>query len=302
LNGRLECNSIIKQYKDGRTALKSVTFDIKLSGIFALIGRNGAGKTTLVRILATELLPTSGMASLDGNDIIRDAKNVREIMAIVPQEARPIQWMTPRQTIISSLLWRGFGYGDSRKRADDVLDQFGLTGYKDKPNRFLSGGIKRKMLVATALASEARIIFLDEPTTGLDPISRKELWDVLNEQKKKRFIFLTTHYLEEAEALADSIGILENGELLAIGTMEELRSKVRYPYTVRVNGGMDLTSIAGVVIQENGGYQQIMTSKEEAYSISKRLIQNGVTFSISPVSLNDIFFFFAKRRVDGEKE
>jgi len=302
LSGRLECNSIIKRYKDGRTALRSVTFGIPVNGIFALIGRNGAGKTTLVRILATELLPTSGAASLDGNDIIRDARRVREMMAIVPQEARPIQWMTPRQTIVSSLLWRGFTYGESRRRADEVLDQFGLTSYRDKPNRFLSGGIKRKMLVATALASEARIIFLDEPTTGLDPISRKELWDVLNEQKKERFIFLTTHYLEEAEALADSVGILENGELLAIGSMEELRSRVRYPYTVRVNGKLDLSSTNGVVVQENGGYQQIMTSREEAYSISKKLIENGVTFSISPISLNDIFFFFAKKRVDGEKE
>ncbi len=198
--GTLECKGLTKIYQDQRKALDNVSFSVETQGIFGLIGRNGAGKTTLIRIIATELEPTSGTASIDGNDILAQTDKLREKIAIVPQEARTIRWMTPKQTVFSYLLWRGYPYGEANRLACESLTKLGLEQYANVLNSRLSGGTKRKVLIATVTASEAQIIFLDEPTTGLDPISRRELWDILRELGKTRFIFLTTHYLEEAEA------------------------------------------------------------------------------------------------------
>jgi ABC-2 type transport system ATP-binding protein len=156
---------------------------LETTGIFALIGRNGAGKTTLVRILATELEPTSGSASINGMNILKQADKLREKIAIVPQEARAIRWMTPKQTVMSYLLWRGYSYKNARTLADESLEKMGLKNYANVLNTNLSGGTKRKVLIATVTASEAEIIFLDEPTTGLDPISRRELWEILRSRQ-----------------------------------------------------------------------------------------------------------------------
>src|SRR5487761_205886 len=141
--------------------------------------------------------------------------------------------MTPLQTVSSYLLWRGFTYSYAKQRAMETLERLGLGSSAKRLNRTLSGGNRRKVLVATVLASEAEIIFLDEPTTGLDPISRKEFWDLLKEIGRERFTFLTTHYLEEAEALADSIGILDRGKLIRIGSLDQLRQSVNYNYSMK---------------------------------------------------------------------
>jgi ABC-2 type transport system ATP-binding protein len=150
--------------------------------------------------LATELEPTKGTAAINGMDILKNTDKLREKIAIVPQEARTIRWMTPKQTVFSYLLWRGYTYKEANRLAAESLSNLGLDQYANMLNARLSGGTKRKVLIATVTASEAEIIFLDEPTTGLDPISRHELWEMLRELSKTRFIFLTTHYLEEASS------------------------------------------------------------------------------------------------------
>ena len=232
--GKLECNGLTKVYEDHRKALENVTFSVETNGIFGLIGRNGAGKTTLIRILATELQPTAGTASINGFDVLRQESKLREKIAIVPQEARAVRWMTAKQTVFSYLLWRGWGYNDAKRLADESLAKLGLEEYANVLTSKLSGGTKRKVLLATVTASEADVIFLDEPTTGLDPISRRELWEILRALGKERFIFLTTHYLEEAEQLADKIGILKDGKLVSFGTLPELRKTVRYQYSIKL--------------------------------------------------------------------
>lgn len=286
----LVCEGLTKHY--GATkALESVSFSVPTSGIFALIGRNGAGKTTLVRILATELQPTSGSAWINGIDVINEEKKLRERIAIVPQEARAIAWMTPSQTISSYLLWRGFRLGEAKRRATESLARLGLEKYASKLNRTLSGGTKRKVLAATVLASESDIIFLDEPTTGLDPISRREFWEILRELGRDRFIFLTTHYLEEAEQLADNIGILKDGHLLASGSLASLRERIRYQYSIKLPPKVSPPSgVQGEITTGKNGESQIMTNEDEAFTISRELSENGLRFSISPVSLEDIFF------------
>lgn len=281
-------------------ALDSLSFSAPATGIFVLIGRNGSGKTTLVRILSTELMPTSGSASIDGMDVVVDAESLREKIAIVPQEARAVPWMTPKQTVLSYLLWRGFTYGEARQRALDTLAKVGLTRQADSLNRTLSGGMKRKVLVATVLASEAEIIFLDEPTTGLDPISRKEFWELLKEIGKERFTFLTTHYLEEAEELSDRIGILEKGTMVGAGTLEELRQKVSYNYSMKIpiSGTTAIPHVKnGEIITAKGSYR-IFTSEDEAFNISRELSKRSARFTIAPISLDDIFTFLVNR--DGD--
>lgn len=286
----LVCERLTKHYGTTR-ALESVSFSVPTSGIFALIGRNGAGKTTLVRILATELQPTSGSAWINGIDVIKEDKKLRERIAIVPQEARTIAWMTPSQTISSYLLWRGFRLGEAKRRATESLVRLGLEKYASKLNRTLSGGTKRKVLAATVLASESDIIFLDEPTTGLDPISRREFWEILRELGRDRFIFLTTHYLEEAEQLADNIGILKDGHLLAVGSLASLRGRIRYQYSIKLPPKVSPPSaVHGEVTTGKNGESQILTNEDEAFAISRELSEDGVRFSISPVSLEDIFF------------
>ena len=144
--------------------MSSIDFTIPAHGIFAVIGRNGAGKTTLARILSTLLEPTLGKATIDGLDVMADANKLRERMAVVPQEGRTVAWMTPVQTVSAYLLWRGIGYKESLKRAGEAIARVGLQDQADRLNRTLSGGMKRKVLVAMVLASDSEFIFLDEST------------------------------------------------------------------------------------------------------------------------------------------
>jgi ABC-2 type transport system ATP-binding protein len=300
---QLITQNLTKRYGSSTLALDDVSLSAPSSGIFALIGRNGAGKTTLVRILATELAPTSGSASINGIDVVKEDKKLRERIAIVPQEARTISWMTPKQSTLAYLMWRGFSHSEARKRAEESLARLKLEKFGDTLNRSLSGGTKRKVLAAMVLASEADIIFLDEPTTGLDPISRKDFWEILRELARDRFIFLTTHYLEEAEQLADTLGVLGGGRLVAVGTVPSIRGRIRHQYSIKLPAKSPLPGVAqGEVITGRNGEVQILTNEDEAFAISKRLSVAGTKFSISPVSLDDIFFQLVGESTQGEQE
>jgi ABC-2 type transport system ATP-binding protein len=299
--GKLECNGLTKVYEDHRKALENVSFTVDTYGIFGLIGRNGAGKTTLIRILATELQPTSGSASINGLDILTQESKLREKIAIVPQEARTIRWMTSKQTVFSYLLWRGYSYNEAKRLADESLAKLGLEQYANVLTRRLSGGTQRKVLLATVTASEADVIFLDEPTTGLDPISRRELWEILRGLGRDRFIFLTTHYLEEAEQLADRIGILKDGKLVSIGTLSELRKSSRYQYSIKLPPKALVPTLKdGEVTLGKSGFTQIMTNEDEAFRLARLLSEQGVKFSITPVTLDDIFFHLVGQKARDE--
>jgi ABC-2 type transport system ATP-binding protein len=291
----LVCRGLTKIYpgSQGKKALDGVSLTVKARGIFSLIGMNGAGKTTLVRILATQLEPTEGDAQLLGFDVAKDARQLRSKIASVPQEARSIPWMTPMQTVVSYLLWRGVPYSEGKSRAAEALAKVGIEKQRDTLNRKLSGGQRRKVMVAAVLAADSDITFLDEPTTGLDPISRKELWKSLGELAKSRFLVLTTHYLEEAEQLADAIAILDRGKLAALGTLDQLRRLVRHQYSIRLPPGAAVPQVKdGIVTVGKEGQAQILTGEDEAYSLSGELLRAGVRISVSRISLDDIFFHF----------
>lgn len=305
--GQLSIDNLTKIYSKskGKKALDSVTFSVPARGIFVLIGRNGSGKTTLVRILSTELEPTSGRASINGIDVMTEADQLRQKIAIVPQESRTVPWMTPLQTVSSYLLWRGFDYSYAKQRAMETLERLGLGNSAKRLNRTLSGGNRRKVLVATVLASEAEIIFLDEPTTGLDPISRREFWEMLREIGKDRFTFLTTHYLEEAEELADQIGVLDRGKLMGIGTLDQLRKRVSYNYSMKIPISpappSTLKISKGEMVRGKDEYR-ILTTEEEAFDLSRELSRIGYRFTINPVSLDDIFFYLVDKQSGDSSE
>lgn len=291
----IECRKLTKKYEGSKSpAIDSLNLSVPSTGIFALIGRNGAGKTTLVRILATQLTLTSGTATVDGLDVMKEAGKIRNIIAVVPQESRTVGWLTPTQQIISYLLWRGFGYGEAKKRALKVLARLHIEKYTNVKNQRLSGGTKRKVMAATVLASDARILFLDEPTTGLDPIARQEFWELINELKKTHFIFLTTHYLEEAETLADNIGIMNEGKLLAVGNLEELRKGMKYSHSIKLKSKDMIKGIKGRKVVGKDGYTQLFVGEKAAHTITKKLVSKGVSFSINPVSLDNIFYYYTK--------
>jgi ABC-2 type transport system ATP-binding protein len=153
--------------------------------------------------------------------------------------------------------------------------------------------------MSTMLATDARILFVDEPTTGLDPLIRADMWSALNELKKTHFIFLTTHYLEEAERLADKIGILENGRLISLGTLDQLRSGVKYQFSVRITqGGSSFEPKVGEVIKNSDGSTQIFTTEEEADRLTERLAREKKRFSTHPISLEDIFYYLVRKPIE----
>ncbi|BDB99083.1 ABC transporter ATP-binding protein [Saccharolobus caldissimus] len=231
----IEAINLTKIYKDGIKALDNLTFSSN-ARVVTLLGRNGAGKTTLTRILSTQLLPTSGLARVEGYDVVKDANKVRKMIASIPQEAKPVGIASPMEHLVMYLTARGFSFKDANEVSRKVLKEVGLWEVKDKPSDELSGGMKRKIFVAMALAANAEVVLLDEPTTGLDPYSRLEVWSILKSIKSK--IVLTTHYMEEAQELSDEVILLNKGRLIAKGSIEELLS--RFKDKVRVEGVGDI--------------------------------------------------------------
>ena len=307
---KLQIRNLSKIYKEksgkNEHALKNINIEDDINGILTVIGRNGAGKTTMIRVLSTELFPTKGSVLISDIDVLKNPKEIRERIAVIPQEGKLVPWMTPLQNITVYLLWRGFSYKEAVSRAKKALKDFNLDKYINKLPNKLSGGTKRKALVALAVSSEADIIFLDEPTTGLDPVSRKQLWTVLTNLKKDHFIVLTTHYLQEAEELSDKIAVLNDGALVAFGTIDELRKKVGYPYAIKIlSKGYKINKVNGKVIRKEDGTTQIFSSEREADRLASIFIKKSIKFSINPTALEDIFYMLVgdiNQEGENEKE
>lgn len=211
----LQIRDLKKSYQGGFEALKGVTLDIEEGEIIALLGPNGAGKTTLISTLCGITVPTSGSASVGGHDILTDYRAARGMIGLVPQEIA----LEPFEKVINTVrLTRGL-FGKPRDDAylDEVLKKLSLFDKRDQPTKELSGGMKRRVLIAKALSHEPKVLFLDEPTAGVDVALRKDMWDVVAELKKSGVtIILTTHYIEEAEAIADRVAVISKGEILLV--------------------------------------------------------------------------------------
>lgn len=220
----IKAEKLVKRYKDGHLALDSLNISINRKTT-AIIGRNGAGKTTLMRILSTQLPPTSGRISILGHDASKNSKSIRRKIASIPQEAEVLGFLTPQEHLEIYLSARGFSKEEISRKSEEALRLLGLLEFRNRSSDMLSGGMKRKIFVAMALASDAEIVFLDEPTVGLDPISRMEVWSAV--KKLRGRVVLTTHYMEEAKALGDEIILIDRGKVIMQGSAEKLLRKTR---------------------------------------------------------------------------
>lgn len=215
--------NLTKKYKDV-TAVSDLNLTIQEGEIFSLLGVNGAGKTTTIKMLSCLTRPTSGDALLLGKSVITDTQAVKSIIAISPQETAVASNLTAKENLELMAGVHGFSKEKTKTKVAELVVQFGLQEIARKHAGKLSGGWQRRLSIAMALISEPQILFLDEPTLGLDVLARSDLWDVIRSLKGKVTVILTTHYMEEAESLSDRIAIMKNGRLLLTGTAEEIKA------------------------------------------------------------------------------
>ena len=215
---------LCKRYRDV-TAVEELNLTVRQGELFALLGVNGAGKTTTIKMLSCLTQPSGGEAWLLGHSIVHAPNEVKRLIGVSPQETA----VAPNLTVEENLRLMGGIYGFTKERQrqkiEEMCTRFGLSSVAKKPAGKLSGGWQRRLSLALALIGEPQILFLDEPTLGLDVLARSDLWELIRELKGRITVILTTHYMEEAEQLSDRIGIMRDGKLLALGTAEELKAK-----------------------------------------------------------------------------
>ena len=222
---QININSLSKVYANGFEALKKINLTIKKGEIFAMLGPNGAGKTTLISVICGIVKPSSGTVTVDNFDIIKDYRETRSRIGLVPQELTLEQFETVFNNVSYS---RGlYGKKPNPKHIEKILKDLSLWDKKDQRLRQLSGGMKRRVLIAKALSHEPSILFLDEPTAGVDVELRRDMWKVVEDLRKTGVtIILTTHYIEEAEAIADRVGVINQGEIIVVEETKELLKKM----------------------------------------------------------------------------
>ena len=217
----IRIDNLTKRYKT-KMALSNVTLEINEGELFGLLGVNGAGKTTLIKILCLLSKKTSGSVVINGLDIENDAEKIKEIIAVSPQETAIASNLTVKENLE---FFANIYSKDNSEIINKLINQFDLGDVLSERAKTLSGGYKRRLSIAVALISKPKILFLDEPTLGLDVFSRRELWEIIKELKKSTTIILTSHYLEEIENLCQRVAILSKGNLVKVGTIEEIKEE-----------------------------------------------------------------------------
>jgi ABC-2 type transport system ATP-binding protein len=296
----ISVKDLTKTYASGHVALKTINLDIREGEIFALLGPNGAGKTTLISIICGIVNPTSGTVTIDGHDIARDYRACRSMIGLVPQELSTEMFETVWATVSFS---RGlFGKKKNPAFVEKILRDLSLWDKKDSRIMTLSGGMKRRVLIAKALVHEPRVLFLDEPTAGVDVELRKDMWAAVRELRESGVtIILTTHYIEEAEEMADRVGVITKGELILVQEKTELMSKLgKKQLTLDLQKPLDAVPAALAAHKlelASGGNALVFTYDTQADRTGITALLNdmreaGIGFkdlSTSQSSLEDIF-------------
>jgi ABC-2 type transport system ATP-binding protein len=222
----LVVQNLVKKYGEF-IAVNGISFDVEEGEIFSLLGPNGAGKTTTISVLSTLYAPTSGNASIGGHSVLKDPMAVREVIGMVPQDLALYEDLTARENLIFWGQMYGLGGKLLKARCDEVLGQIGLTDKANGRIKTYSGGMKRRVNIGVGLLHKPRVLFMDEPTVGIDPQSRRAILDTVKDLNKQGMTVLyTTHYMEEAQEISDRVGIIDHGELIALGTQAELTRQV----------------------------------------------------------------------------
>lgn len=288
----IEAHNLAKTYANGVEALRDLDLEVNEGQVFCLLGPNGAGKTTLTRIFGTQLRPTRGQAKVLGWDIDRETRKVRDRLAVVPQQSLPDHELKVWEHIYYYLVARGERRSQARATTRRITEQLGLGDKYDELISRLSGGMRRRVLLCMTMASDAGLLLLDEPTAGLDVLIRREFWHSLTELKRDKTIFLTTHSMEEAEALADLIGIVSRGRLIAQGTAEELRALAPGPQKVVIDqGSLDLETVEGFgPVQHFANKWAVFPRQPEALrKLLDLCLEAGVETSLLHTTLEDAF-------------
>jgi ABC-2 type transport system ATP-binding protein len=255
----LEVRGVTKAYGT-KVAVDSVSFSVGRGEIFGLLGPNGAGKTTTASMLTTRVIPTAGEAYVGGIDVVRHPAVAKQLIGVVPQTNTLDRALTVWENLYFHGRFFGLGAAASRAAADDLLVKFHLTERAKAPVMALSGGLAQRLMVARALLHDPAILFLDEPTAGLDPQSRIGLWEIVSSlHAAGQTVVLTTHNMEEADQLCDRIGIMDHGKILALGTPEELKRSVGADTIVTVNSDGDLAALAAQLREQVEGADSATT-------------------------------------------
>jgi ABC-2 type transport system ATP-binding protein len=252
----LEVQNLVKKYGDF-AAVDGVSFTIEEGEIFSLLGPNGAGKTTTISMLSCLLKPTSGNAVIGGHSVMHESLKVREVIGVVPQDIALYNMLSARENLVFWGRMYGMGGAALKQRVDEVVEQIGLTDKANAKVETYSGGMKRRVNIGVGLLHKPRVIYMDEPTVGIDPQSRRSILETVKDLNKQGMTVLyTTHYMEEAQELSDRVGIIDHGKLIALGTQKELTKIVGEHDTLRLHIGEEddaeklaqaLSGIPGVV-------------------------------------------------------
>ncbi|MBP7795596.1 MAG: ATP-binding cassette domain-containing protein [Elusimicrobiales bacterium] len=299
----INIKDITKKFKEV-DALSGISFDIKQGEVFSLLGPNGAGKTTLISILTTILKPTSGTAVINGKDIIKEPLDVRKNIGIVFQEPSLDDLLTAKENLYLHSMLYNMPKEIAKKRIKDILITVNLYERKDHIVKTFSGGMKRQLEIARGLLHTPKILFLDEPTVGLDPFSRRNIWEYIKKVKKEQniTIILTTHYMEEAESLSDRIAIINKGKIIELDTPENLKKKIGDEILI-IKGIVDDNRVRSLdfiksVDLKNDKY--IITSKEITKNLNKILeyVKRIDDIEIRKTSLEDVFLKMTGKKIE----
>jgi len=286
---------LTKVYRGKETveALKGITLSIRKGELFTLLGPNGAGKTTFLRIISTQLLPTSGEAYVLGFNVLDEAEKVREHIAVVPQDVATYGNFTPWEYCYYFSLLRGMTKQKAKEVSERALKAVELWELRNRTCATLSGGEQKRAIIAAVLASNAEVLMLDEPTSGLDAIARRKVWGVLREMVEQgKTILLTTHIMEEAEIVSDKLAIINKGELIAQGTVEEIKSLTKEKFRVMVEGNLKvLEKFSNNHSSVSFGSKRVIyvDNGDEAIELVRKALKNGLKAEASPITLEDVF-------------
>jgi len=324
VNGKSSGNSqpaiavenIVKRYGNFE-AVKGVNFSVANGEIFGLLGPNGAGKSTLIRMMTTLIPVTSGKAIVAGHDVSKDSDAVRRIIGVIPQALTSDQDLTVEENLSIYAKLYSVPRAQREKNITEVLEAVDLSKWRKAQTKTLSGGMRRRLEIARGLVHDPRIFFLDEPTTGLDPVSRIAVWEMLNNLKKSRNLtmLLTTHYMEEADRLCDRIAIVDHGTLVALGTPVELKQSVPGSNVVEVQFNREdpewptrLRKLSGVtdVQSQSAGVYRVLTSNgsqttTQLVEMAASLGETLTSLSVQNTSLDDVFVHYTGRQLRDEQ-
>jgi ABC-2 type transport system ATP-binding protein len=271
-------------------ALKDVSIKVSKGELFTLLGPNGAGKTTFLRIISTQLLPSSGNAMVLGHSVVSEAEEVRKHIAVVPQDVATYNNFTPWEYAYFFARLRGMASSEAKCRAEQALKAVDLWGLRNRICQALSGGEKRRAIIASVLSSDADVLMLDEPTSGLDAVARRGVWSALRELVANgKTILLTTHMMEEAEMVSDRLAIVNKGSVVACGRLDEIKGLVKEKFRVVISGDFkQLSSFAEVAKLGDRSIVYVKT-QDEAIDLLKATLKMNLRAEASPVTLEDVF-------------